>query len=116
MLEHLLLLACLQSPAPAKLDEATRERYEVAARYSEEMSGFSLLINHGDETVFEAYADGTNAQTAHELMSGTKSFWGVLAMAAIEDERVADTIRSACAPLLGSVIGRTILCFRTGRP
>jgi len=98
MLDYLLLLACLQSPEPPKLDEATRKRYEAAARYSEETGGFSLLINHGDETVFEVYTGGADARTAHELMSGTKSFWGVLAMAAIEDERltlderVADTI------------------------
>jgi len=84
---QLLLLACLQSQTP--LDAATLARYEAAARYSEETGGFSVLVHQSGRTVFEAYANGADAETPHELMSGTKSFWGVLAMAAIEDERLS---------------------------
>lgn len=73
--------------------------YSAAETYSAAHRGQALLILKGGNVVFEAYSNGFSSGTAHLLASGTKSFWGVATVAAIEDglisswdERVADTI------------------------
>jgi CubicO group peptidase (beta-lactamase class C family) len=45
----------------------------------------AIVVARGGEIVAEEYGDGCDAQTAHPLYSGTKSFWGSVAMAAQED-------------------------------
>ncbi|MBV9960343.1 MAG: serine hydrolase [Acidobacteria bacterium] len=73
-------------------------RYKLAADYSKNYRGLSVLVLKGDRIVFEQYDNGHSADEPHLLASGTKSFAGVMAVAAIEDkllsldERVADTI------------------------
>ena len=74
-------------------------RYKLAAEYSEDMRGLSVLVIKGDKVVFEEYQNGFSANQEHLLASGTKSFSGVMAAAAIEDgliknfdEKVSDTI------------------------
>jgi CubicO group peptidase (beta-lactamase class C family) len=44
-----------------------------------------LVVARGGEIVFERFADGFTADTPHALYSGTKSFWGPLALAARAD-------------------------------
>ncbi len=75
------------------------ERYKLAADYSSQNRGVSVLVMKGDKIVFEDYQNGNTADRAHFLASGTKSFCGVMAAAAIDDkliksldEKVADTI------------------------
>ncbi len=75
------------------------ERAKAAARYSAEHSGRAVLVMQNGTVVFEDYANGWSASKLHPLASGTKSFTGILAMAAIEDgllsgldELVSDTI------------------------
>ena len=70
----------------------------TAAAYSGRHNGSAIVVVSGGEVVFEEYARGAGAQEPHRLASGTKSFWGVVAMAAVEDglltldEIVADTL------------------------
>ena len=73
--------------------------HETAAEYSESYSGRALLIMMDGKVVFERYADGWHADKPHLLASGTKSFSGVMAAAAIQDgiipgwdDVVSDTI------------------------
>lgn len=75
------------------------ERYRLAARYSAENRGVSVLVMKGERIVFEDYENGHAADRAWFLASGTKSFSGVMLAAAIEDklvksfdEKVSDTI------------------------
>jgi CubicO group peptidase (beta-lactamase class C family) len=58
---------------------------DAAAAYAERHALDALLVQRGDEIVFERYAGGYDAGKPHALYSGTKSFWGVLAVAAQHD-------------------------------
>jgi len=76
-----------------------QERYKLAAEYSAENRGRSVLIMKGDKIVFEDYENGHTAEMPWFLASGTKSFSGVILAAAIEDkifksfdEKVSETI------------------------
>ncbi len=70
----------------------------AATAYAGRHKPHALQIAQDGELVHESYGDGVSAETPHALYSGTKSFWGVLAIAAQEDgllnleERVAETI------------------------
>ncbi len=71
---------------------------EEAARLSEQSGGVAMVVMRGGAVAFEDYADGAGADTAVQLASGTKSFAGVIAAAAVKDgllaldERVAETL------------------------
>jgi CubicO group peptidase (beta-lactamase class C family) len=58
----------------------------------------ALVVSRAGAIIHESYADGFDASTPHALYSGTKSFWGVTALAAHTeglldlDERVKDGI------------------------
>lgn len=45
----------------------------------------ALIVQHGDRIVFERYGGGYDVDKPHPLYSGTKSFWGVAAVAAQHD-------------------------------
>lgn len=60
-------------------------RYAQAADYSAENGGRAVLIMVGGKRVFERYDNGWTADKPHPLASGTKSFTGVVAAAAVED-------------------------------
>ncbi|MCU0724089.1 MAG: serine hydrolase [Planctomycetes bacterium] len=76
----------------------TVERCKLAAEYSAAHRGVSVLVMLDGKVFFEDYANGGAPDRAWELASGTKSFNGVLAAAAIQDgwlsldEKVCDTI------------------------
>ncbi len=106
--------------APTAVTRFSDAALTAAAAYSEAHGGRGMLVIEGpfggsDSAVkgvkgamgangnrtprFERYVDGWNAERPHALASGTKSFSGVLAMAAIEDglitsldEIVSDTL------------------------
>src|SRR2546422_7691595 len=69
-----------------------------AARYSENKRGVSMLVMQNGRTIFEHYANGGSARGRWPIFSGTKSFWGIAALAGVRDglfkldELVADTI------------------------
>lgn len=78
---------------------ATGSNYQLAADYSAEARGLSVVVLKGDKIVFEEYQNGHSANTPHLLASGTKSFSGVMLAAAIDDglisefdEKVSETI------------------------
>jgi CubicO group peptidase (beta-lactamase class C family) len=69
-----------------------------AATYSESRRGVSMLVMQNGRTVFEHYANGGSARGRWPIFSGTKSFWGIAALAAVHDglfkldDLVSDTI------------------------
>ena len=69
-----------------------------AAKYSERHRGVSILVMQNGRVIFEHYAHGGLPELRSPIFSGTKSFWGVAALVAVQrrlfqlDDRVADTI------------------------
>lgn len=69
-----------------------------AERYSATRRGHALLIRQHGRVIHESYANGAKRGEARRIYSGTKGFWGLAAMVAVEDglitldEKVADTI------------------------
>jgi CubicO group peptidase (beta-lactamase class C family) len=106
----LLILAaplCAQAKTAAKIapkitpkiaPKITGENFKLAAEYSKQSRGHSVLVMQGDKIIFEDYQNGSTADSAYPIFSGTKSFAGIMAIAAQEDkllkldEKVADTI------------------------
>ncbi len=64
------------------------DHYRLAADYSHERRGVSVLVMKGDRIVYEDYENGHTADEAWPLFSGTKSFSGVMCAAAIEDKQI----------------------------
>lgn len=83
------------SNSKASISEANCKK---AAAYSEQYRGVTFLVIQNGKTIFEQYANGANADKYYELASGTKSFSGLIALAAQEDgiisldEPMANTI------------------------
>ncbi len=77
---------------------------EAAAEYAERHALEALLVQRDGETIFERYADGFDASVPHALYSGTKSFWGVAAVAAEEEGVLA----------LDEPVGATFEAWSTG--
>jgi CubicO group peptidase (beta-lactamase class C family) len=74
------------------------DRLMMAADYSKAHAGDALVVWERGEIVLEEGQNGYDLDRPHMLASGTKSFAGVAALAAVEDgllaldERVAETI------------------------
>jgi CubicO group peptidase (beta-lactamase class C family) len=70
----------------------------LAAKYSESRRGTAMLVMQNGRTIFEHYANGGSATRRWPIFSGTKSFWGIAALAAVHeglfklDDPVSDTI------------------------
>ena len=70
----------------------------AAAEYSAARRGTALLVIQHGQRIFEDYPNGHSAAEPHKLYSGTKAFWNLAALAAVEegmlslDERAAETI------------------------
>lgn len=79
----LLLLTLLL--APAALSEISVSACERAAKYSEGRRGSAILVMQNGRTIFEHYANGGSANRRWPIFSGTKSFWGIAAVAAAHD-------------------------------
>lgn len=98
------------------------QRFKLAADYSREHRGLSVLVMKGDKIVFEDYQNGHHADEPWMLASGTKSFSGVMCAAAIEDkliknfdEKVADTITEWKAdPKKSQITIRQLLSLSSG--
>ena len=71
--------------------------FEDTVAYHQRHKGQALIILHNGKTQFEGYDSGFTPDSPHALYSGTKSFWGVAALAAQRegllslDERVSET-------------------------
>ncbi len=85
-------------PASSFAIELSNTQMRAAAQYSAAHSGVAMLVMKGGKTVFEDYPNGHSAGEAHKIYSGTKGFWILAALKAVEegrldlDERVAATI------------------------
>jgi CubicO group peptidase (beta-lactamase class C family) len=73
--------------APAFLPRPARAqgRFARAAAYNAEHRGISMLVMRGGQVVIEDYPNGGAADRPHETASGTKSFCGIIAAAAVQD-------------------------------
>ena len=84
--------------SPTALAEIRPSDCARAAKYSESKRGVSMLVLQNGRTVFEHYANGGSAGARWPIFSGTKSFWGIAALAAVHgglfrlDDLVSDTI------------------------
>jgi predicted RNA-binding protein with PIN domain/CubicO group peptidase (beta-lactamase class C family) len=71
---------------------------QAAAKYCAARKSYTLLVKHRGKVIHESFANGGKRGQPHRIYSGTKGFWGLAAMAAVEDgiinldEHVADTI------------------------
>lgn len=74
-----------EAPGSSAADLSRAAHHKLAAQYSAARQGISLVVMLDGNRVFEDYPNGGRADRAHELASGTKSFSGVLAAAAIAD-------------------------------
>ena len=63
--------------------------FPAAAAYSADRRGISFVVLRAGTVVFEDYPNGGAADRPHELASGTKSFLGVMAAAAVQDRLLA---------------------------
>ncbi|MBW4699206.1 MAG: beta-lactamase family protein [Aphanocapsa lilacina HA4352-LM1] len=122
----LLALTCSVPGTPWPLPSAAHAQavqtdYRRAADYAAAHGGVGLLVIRGERTVYEQFAPGRSAETPHLLASGTKSFTGVMAAAAVQDglltfeERVAETITEWKAdPLKSQITVRHLLSLTSG--
>ncbi|NUN47470.1 MAG: serine hydrolase [Candidatus Brocadiae bacterium] len=94
----LAAMPLLFADPPTDTDDPLLAGCEAAAAYSRAHGGHAFLVRRAGEVVFERYFEGWTADRPHFLASGTKSFSGALAAAAVEDglirwdERLSDTI------------------------
>src|SRR4029077_1760143 len=92
-----LLLATFAT-SPAAFAEIKASNCASAAKYSESRRGSGILVMQNGRTIFEHYANGGSANRRWPIFSGTKSFWGIAALAAVQeglfrlDDPVSDTI------------------------
>ena len=88
-------IAVIARSAPAAIRPSDCAR---AAKYSESKRGSAVLVMQNGRTIFEHYANGGAATRRWPIFSGTKSFWGIAALAAVHDglfrldDLVSDTI------------------------
>src|SRR5690242_12679659 len=84
--------------SPAAFSEISVPDCARAAQYSESRRGVSILVIQNGRTIFEHYANGGSARGRWPIFSGTKTFWGIAALAAVRDglfrldDPVSDTI------------------------
>src|SRR5213596_3668979 len=71
--------------SPSILAEIRPADCARGAQYSERRRGVSMLVIQNGRTVFEHYANGGSATGRWPIFSGTKSFWGIAALAAVRD-------------------------------
>src|SRR5438876_5402542 len=93
-----LLLAIALITSTSAFAEIRSADCARAAKYSESKRGVSMLVMQNGRTVFEHYANGGSADRRWPIFSGTKSVWGIAALAAVHDglfklaDPVAETI------------------------
>ena len=118
-----LAAACVFYPSMRAAASDSRDKLhgDLAAEYSEAHGGYSVLVLLDGQIVFERYADGGGKEKANGLASGTKSFVGVAAMAAVEDGliRLEDPVSGSLAewrddPVKSRITYRQLLTLTSG--
>src|SRR5262245_15899309 len=67
----------------------TEQQFRAAADYSARHNGHAVIVMIDGKIVFEQYQNGHTAEQPHNLYSGTKTFWGPVLAALIEDGLVS---------------------------
>lgn len=105
----------------SNLSKKELANFQLAVDYSKQTKGVSVLVMKGDKIIFEDYQNNFSADKAHFLASGTKSFSGVMAVAAQEDgllkldEKVCETITEwKSDPLKSKITIRQLLTLTSG--
>lgn len=62
---------------------------DAALAYAERHALHAFVVRRGADVIAERYANGWDAEKPHALYSGTKSFWGLAALAAQDDGLLA---------------------------
>ncbi|MDX2016458.1 MAG: serine hydrolase [Planctomycetota bacterium] len=113
--------ATASAAKPASISPEMRAAFEKSAEYSSKLSGRAVLVMHRGEVLFESYTNGWAADRPHILASGTKSFSGVAAMAAVQDglikldDKVSDTLTDWKAdPRKANITVRQLLNLSSG--
>lgn len=111
----LLFIAAILFPGRGAADD------RAAADYNARLGGIALLIMRDGITVLEDYPNGGAPDKAWELASGTKSFWGIAAAAAVKDgiltldEKASDTLNEwKSDPRKSAITIRQILSLTSG--
>lgn len=111
----------LLPPVVDRLSPEERVRFLAAAEYSSQHAGLVLLVMRDGEVIFEQHVSGSAPDRAYQIASGTKSFWGPLAMIAVADglftldERAADTLTEwKSDPRKSKITIRHLLSFTSG--
>ena len=86
---HFLHLVSALAASPAVGVEASILDLPAAASYVKERKGNALLIKQHGKVIHESYANGAQRGEARRIYSGTKGYWGLAAMAAVEDGLLA---------------------------
>jgi CubicO group peptidase (beta-lactamase class C family) len=92
------IVALVLAVTPTAFAEINPSDCASAAKYSESRGGSAMLVTQNGRTIFEHYANGGSANRRWPIFSGTKSFWGIAALAAAQeglfklDDPVSDTI------------------------
>jgi len=109
------------NPNPAPTPAPSAEAIARAMAYSESKSGRAVLVMKDGVVIAERYANGWSAERPHPLASGTKSFSGVTAAAAVTDglitldEVVSDTITEwKSDPRASRITVRELLSLTSG--
>src|SRR4029453_4595081 len=90
-----LVTFALSADAFSEINASNCER---AAKYSESRRGSAMLIMQDGRTLFAHFAHGGSENRRWPIFSGTKSFWGIAALAAVQeglfrlDDPVSDAI------------------------
>src|SRR5258707_2233449 len=79
------LLLAIFATSPAVFAEIKASDCARAAKYSESRRGSAMLVMQNGRTIFEHYANGGSANRRWPIFSGTKSFWGISALPAVQE-------------------------------
>ncbi|MGI9035353.1 MAG: serine hydrolase domain-containing protein [Pyrinomonadaceae bacterium] len=116
----LFLVSAFAFSLKAQTALSEQQRYRLAADYSAQNNGSAVVVMKGDKIVFEDYENGFTAGIPHFLASGTKSFSGVMAIAAQEDgllnldEPVSETITEWKTDARRTITIRQLLTLTSG--
>jgi CubicO group peptidase (beta-lactamase class C family) len=106
--------------AAAPVARAQASPYAAAAAYSAASNGVSMLVMQRGKILFEDYPNAGGVGLAWELASGTKSFCGLMAAAAVTDgllaldEKCAETLPEWRGDRRAAITIRHVLTLTSG--
>ncbi len=117
----ILAMTFLSAGADKLSAQLSKASIEAAQAYSAKRAGIAMIIKERGEVRYENYYNGHSADKSLHIYSGTKSFFGVLAVIAQDegllklDEPVAETIKEwRDDPRKSQITIRELLDFTSG--